>query len=100
MRAVDGRWVLQEEVLRLKNAAHTFAQGLQAPKVDPVGLLHLERLTFQPAGIERGELVYSVPLAPSEEVSISHKEWSHTTEEFERIVVRTDDGWLHQLRVR
>jgi hypothetical protein len=55
-------------------------------RVEPVGLLHLERLSFIPAGIERGELVHSVPLSPNEEVNISHKEWSNTSEEFERIV--------------
>src|SRR5204863_2999351 len=27
--------------------------------IQPVGLLHLERMTFAPDGIERGELVYS-----------------------------------------
>ncbi|MFB0832553.1 type II secretion system protein GspG [Brevibacillus laterosporus] len=55
-------------------------------KVEPAGYLHLERLTMTPASIERGELLYSVPLAPDEEVHISHKEWAHTSEEFERIV--------------
>ncbi len=55
-------------------------------RVEPVGLLHLERLSFIPAGIERGELVHSVPLSPAEQVNISHKEWSNTSEEFERIV--------------
>jgi hypothetical protein len=54
--------------------------------VEPVGFLHLERLSFLPAGIERGELVYSVPLTPAEEVNIAHKEWSNTSEEFEKIV--------------
>jgi len=54
--------------------------------IEPVGLLHLERLSFIPAGIERGELLHSVPLSPGEEVNISHKEWSNTSEEFERIV--------------
>jgi Type II secretion system (T2SS), protein G len=54
--------------------------------VEPIGLLHLERLNFVPAGIERGELVHSVPLSPGEEVNISHKEWSHTSEEFSKIV--------------
>jgi hypothetical protein len=53
---------------------------------DCVGYLHLERLSFTPAGIERGELVYSVPLSPGEEVNIAHKEWSNTSEEFQRIV--------------
>src|SRR5262249_30150034 len=55
-------------------------------RVEPVGFLHLERLSFIPAGIERGELVHSVPLSPAEEVNISHKEWSNTSQEFERIV--------------
>jgi len=54
--------------------------------VECVGYLHLERLCYTPAGIEKGELVYSVPLSPGEEVNIRHREWSHITEEFERIV--------------
>ena len=54
--------------------------------IEPIGILHLERLTFAPDGIERGELVYSVPLAPGEEVNIAHKEWSSTSEEFQRLV--------------
>jgi len=55
-------------------------------KIEPIGYLHLERIAYTPAGIERGELVYSVPLAPAEEVNISHKEWSNTSQEFETIV--------------
>jgi hypothetical protein len=53
---------------------------------EPVGFLHLERIRFTPAGIERGELVYSLPLAPGESVNIAHKEWSNTSEEFSKIV--------------
>ena len=53
---------------------------------EPIGFLHLERLSFTPVGIERGELVHSVPLSPGEEVNIIHKEWSNTSEEFQRIV--------------
>lgn len=55
-------------------------------EIEPVGFLHLERVGFTPAGIERGELAYSVPLSPAEEVNITHKEWSNTSEEFENIV--------------
>jgi type II secretion system protein G len=55
-------------------------------QVEPVGLLHLERLGFTPAGIERGELVYSLPLAPGEEVALTYREWSNTAEEFQKIV--------------
>ncbi|MCC7000053.1 MAG: hypothetical protein IT370_35970 [Deltaproteobacteria bacterium] len=54
--------------------------------VEPVGFLHLERMNFTPAGIERGELLHSVPLAPGEEVNIAHKEWSNTSEEFQKLV--------------
>jgi len=64
-----------------------YAGGLRGIlEKEPVGYLHLEKMSFTPAGIERGELVYSLPLAPGEEVNIAHKEWSHTEEEFERIV--------------
>lgn len=62
------------------------AGAKQQAQMSPVGLLHLERLSFVPAGIERGELVASVPLSPGEEVNISHKEWTTTSEEFSRIV--------------
>ena len=55
-------------------------------KIEPVGFLHLERVSFTPAGIEGGELVYSLPLAPAEEVNIAHVEWSNTSREFENIV--------------
>lgn len=54
--------------------------------LEPVGRLHLERLEMSPAGIEKGELVASVPLAPRETVNISHKEWATGSEEFEKIV--------------
>ena len=55
-------------------------------EIEPVGYLHLERMSFLPWGIEDGELVHSVPLAPGEEVNIKHRIWTHTSEEFERIV--------------
>ncbi|WP_218013152.1 type II secretion system protein GspG [Bacillus wiedmannii] len=55
-------------------------------KTAPVGQLHLERIEMYPVGVERGELMYTVPLAPKETVTISHKEWATTSEEFERIV--------------
>lgn len=61
--------------------------GFQAHlNIEPVGNLHLERIEMYPAGIERGELIHSVPLAPGETVNISHKEWSVTEQEFEDIV--------------
>lgn len=57
--------------------------------IEPVGRLHLERLTMTPAGIEKGELLYSLPLAPKEVANISHKEWSTSSDEFEKIVQDT-----------
>jgi hypothetical protein len=75
--------------LALGNQLHDLRGQLEAFKsnmtAEAVGYLHLERLCFTPAGIERGELVYSVPLSPGEQVNIAHKEWSDTSEEFERI---------------
>ncbi len=64
--------------------------------VEPVGNLHLERLEMYPAGVERGELAHSVPLAPGETVNISHKEWSVTEKEFEDIVDDYFEGYSEQ----
>ena len=75
--------VAKQRLNATRDLNHFFAQRI---RVEPVGLLHLERVSFIPAGIERGELTHSVPLTPGEEVNISHKEWSNTSEEFERIV--------------
>ncbi len=79
----------REGVLSAKELEHQYSL-LKAFKenmsVECVGYLHLERLNYAPGGIEKGELVYSVPLSPGEEVNIKHREWSHITEEFERIV--------------
>jgi len=71
---------------RVRQAHNQVFAMKQSATTEPVGLLHLERLNFVPAGIERGELIHSVPLSPGEEVNISHKEWSNTSEEFSRIV--------------
>jgi hypothetical protein len=72
--------------VRARRARLATVASKQLGTVEPVGLLHLERLNFVPAGIERGELVHSVPLTPGEEVNITHKEWSNTSEEFSKIV--------------
>lgn len=70
-------------ILSQEKSIDGFKQSL---KVEPVGYLHLERLSFTPIGTECGELVHSVPLAPGEVVNITHREWSNTSEEFESIV--------------
>lgn len=55
-------------------------------KISPIGRIHLERIEMYPAGVQKGELVFTVPMAPGETVTISHKEWSTSTREFEEIV--------------
>jgi LysM repeat protein len=52
----------------------------------PIGLLNLERIEMVPAGIERGELVATIPLAPGEQTAVTYKEWSVTSREFTKIV--------------
>ncbi|ADD41760.1 hypothetical protein [Stackebrandtia nassauensis] len=52
----------------------------------PLGMLNLERLEMAPAGIERGELIATVPLAPLEETAVVQKEWSVQSKEFTSIV--------------
>lgn len=54
--------------------------------VSPIGMLNLERLEMAPAGIERGELIATIPLAPGEKTAVVQKEWSVTTKEFTSIV--------------
>lgn len=64
--------------------------------IEPVGNLHLERIEMYPAGIERGELVHSIPMAPGETVNVSHKEWSITEKEFSDIVQDYFEGYSEQ----
>ena len=52
----------------------------------PIGMLHLENVEMTPAGIERGELLATIPLAPKEQTSVVQKEWSVTSREFTSIV--------------
>jgi hypothetical protein len=54
--------------------------------ISPIGRIHLERVEMYPAGMQQGELVFTVPMAPGETVAISHKEWSTSSREFEDIV--------------
>jgi hypothetical protein len=76
---------------------HGAVVGFQARmQVEPIGWLHLERIEMYPAGVERGELVHSVALAPGETVNISHKEWSVTEQEFEDIVQDYFEGYSEQ----
>jgi hypothetical protein len=65
-------------------------------QVEPVGRLHLERIETTPAGVERGELINSVPLSPAESITISHKEWSTKTDEFQTIIQDSFEGYSEE----
>ncbi|MGI5292883.1 hypothetical protein ACQEVF_57565 [Nonomuraea polychroma] len=69
------------------NAAAVALRGLTAgTATPPIGLLNLERIEMVPVGIQRGELVSTIPLAPAEETAVTYKEWSVTSKEFTTIV--------------
>lgn len=72
---------------RLVLAAVSAVTGLEInTAVNPLGMLNLERLEMTPAGIERGELIATIPLAPLEETAVIEKEWSVQSKEFSSIV--------------
>jgi hypothetical protein len=78
----DGLPFLIEQVQRTVSVAgHLTQRNLQ-----PIGLLHLEQVAITPLQVERGELVYSLPLAPLERVTLAHKEWTLREEEYSRFV--------------
>jgi hypothetical protein len=52
----------------------------------PIGMLNLERIEMTPAGIERGGLIATIPLAPKERTVVVQQEWSVITQEFTSIV--------------
>lgn len=54
--------------------------------VSPIGRLYLERIEMFPIGVERGEMVFTVPMAPGESTTISHREWSVSTRGYEDVV--------------
>jgi type II secretion system protein G len=82
--------------LALERERAALAGFRQRMLMEPVGFLHLEQLSFTPIGIERGELLHSIPLAPDEEISVSHKEWSNTSEEFQRLATDFFEGFSEE----
>jgi GH18 family chitinase len=75
------------KALNLLNSGITATNGFEANvTASPIGMLNLERLEMTPAGIERGELLATIPLAPKERTAVVQKEWSVTTKEFTSIV--------------
>ena len=69
------------------NAAVVATDALTADgAIAPIGLLNLESLQMTPAGIERGALIATIPLAPGERTEVVQQEWSVISEEFTSIV--------------
>lgn len=71
-------------------AANNFEQAVTAT---PIGMLNLERLEMAPAGIERGDLISSIPLAPLETTTVVQKEWSIVSQEFTSIVTDSQENY-------
>jgi len=66
----------------LKQRTDVINETLKQLVIEPLGMLFLERLNFTSTGYVKGELVYTLPLTPNEKITVSHKEWSKTTEEY------------------
>ena len=75
-----------EEIDRRRRTSDVAIDRLLRRAFEPLGLLHLESLEMTPVDIERGELLYSLPLAPKEKVTLSHKEWAVRQTEFTEFV--------------
>ena len=78
----------QQAVLANKNINLALLVDLfdKQSQISPIGRLHLERVEMYPAGVQKGELIFTVPMAPGETVTVSHKEWSTSSREYQEIV--------------
>lgn len=73
--------VTSNEIL---NSTHQFEERM---KKSNYGWIHLEQLDMKPSGeTVEGELLYSLPLAPNEKVTLTHKEWSSQSKDLEKMV--------------
>lgn len=77
-------------------ATELVAASLTQRPLQPIGLLHLERLDMTPVTVERGELVYSLPLAPKEKVTLAHREWATHEEEFQQYIQDYQENFSQQ----
>ncbi len=78
------------------NSALVSAAGFAAAAnsaTSPLGMLNLERIEMTPAGIERGGLLATIPLAPKERTVVVQQEWSVITKEFTSIVTDSLDNY-------
>ncbi len=84
---MTGNCHLQAQAFDLVHSAAIAIKGLQANvTATPIGMLNFERLEMTPAGIERGELLATICLAPMEQTSVTQKEWSVIDQEYTSIV--------------
>jgi hypothetical protein len=89
--------VVSGAALNLLNATILSTQVFEANvTATPVGMLNLERLDMTPAGIERGELLATIPLAPLERTSVVQKEWSAITQDFTSVVTDSLENYSEQ----
>jgi hypothetical protein len=82
--------------IELANAAAGALNGLTAGSTSatsPIGMLNLERIEMTPAGIERGGLIATIPLAPKERTVVVQQEWSVITQEFSSITTDSLDNY-------
>jgi hypothetical protein len=80
----------------LANSAFVATKGLAdstTSATSPIGMLNLERIEMTPAGIERGGLIATIPLAPLERTTVVQQEWSVITQEFTSIVTDSLDNY-------
>ena len=85
-----------DEIDRKATACNVVIDALSRKNVQPLGLLHLELLEMTPSSVERGELVYSLPMAPNEKVTLSHKEWAVRESAFTEFVQDSIENYSEQ----
>ena len=59
----------------------------------PIGMLNLEQIEMTPAGVERGGLIATIPLAPKERTVVVQQEWSVIMQDFTSIVTNSLDNY-------
>lgn len=89
--------VASQQLAALAHAAkQAVATFIGAVEISPVGMLHLERIEMSPAGVERGELLSTIPLAPGETTAVEQKEWTVTDEELSTIVTDSLEAYTEK----
>jgi hypothetical protein len=83
-------------ITRFQLVTKLFDQALTQRPLQPLGLLNLERLEMIPLPVERGELAYSLPLAPNEKVTLAHREWSVREEQFSEFIEDVLENYSEQ----